>query len=53
MKNKKLIREYKKGSKKAFEKLVENNMYIVDMVLNKLSIKVMIMKIYYKMDMSV
>ena len=25
MKNKELIREYKKGSKKAFEKLVENN----------------------------
>ena len=30
MKNKELIREYKKGSKKAFEKLVENNMYIVE-----------------------
>lgn len=39
MKNKELIREYKKGSKKAFEKLVENNMYIVDMVLNKFEYK--------------
>lgn len=39
MKNKELIREYKKGSKKAFEKLVENNMYIVDMALNKFEYK--------------
>lgn len=39
MKNKELIREYKKGSKKAFEELVENNMYIVDMVLNKFEYK--------------
>lgn len=39
MKNKELIREYKKGSKKAFEELVENNMYIVDMALNKFEYK--------------
>lgn len=39
MKNKELIREYKKGSKKAFEELVKNNMYIVDMVLNKFEYK--------------
>ena len=39
MKNKELIREYRKGSKKAFEELVKNNMYIVDMVLNKFEYK--------------
>lgn len=39
MKNKELIREYKKGSKKTFEELVKNNMYIVDMVLNKFEYK--------------
>lgn len=35
MKNKELIEECKKGKKEAFEDLVKNNMYIVDMVLNK------------------
>lgn len=39
MKNKELIEEYKKGSEKAFEELIENNMYLVKMMLDKFEYK--------------
>lgn len=39
MENKKLIEEYKKGNLKAFKELVENNMYLVKMILDKFEYK--------------